>query len=80
MVLPHTDAEGAMVLMERIRSNIADIEIPTGGEALRFTVSIGVAEIAPETEVIEAAIQRADTALYASKRDGRNRVTFDEAA
>jgi PleD family two-component response regulator len=39
------------------------------------TVSIGVASHAPG-EGVDALMARADAALYAAKRDGRNRVTL----
>lgn len=80
IVLPHTDAAGAAILLERIRGFVEAIEIPVGDETLGFTVSIGVREIDTEAEDLETAIQRADKALFAAKDDGRNRVTFDRAA
>ncbi len=38
------------------------------------TVSLGVAELLPEDESAEALLKRADLAVYAAKRRGRNRV------
>ncbi|MGB5733901.1 MAG: diguanylate cyclase, partial [Thiohalocapsa sp.] len=43
------------------------------GQALRVTVSIGVATRRP-SESMEALIRRADEALYAAKNNGRNQV------
>jgi len=45
-----------------------------GGRTIGFTVSIGVAQWGPEHSRIEEMIRRADGALYAVKRGGRNRV------
>ena len=80
LVLPHTDNVGAGILLERIRQNVAAIEIPVGDQMLTFTVSIGQSEIDPDKEDVESAIRRADDALYDAKRAGRNRVMFKEAA
>ncbi len=80
LILPHTDSSGAGVLLERIRENVAAIEIPVGDATLTFTVSIGHSEIDPDQEDLQSALHRADMALYASKRAGRNRVTLDQAA
>ena len=41
-----------------------------------MTISIGVARRRPG-EPSAAFVERADAALYASKRDGRNRITYD---
>ncbi len=80
LVLPHTDSDGAGVLLERLREAIAAIEVPVGDATLAFTVSIGQCEILPDDESLESAIGRADAALFASKRAGRNRVTLQQAA
>ena len=64
-------------LAERLRRAVETISVSTrGGEDVYCTVSAGVATYpygaADETELIE----RADDALYESKRRGRNRVTI----
>ena len=76
VLLSDTDAAGAAVLAERIRSaleqrNIAHPAMLRG----RLTVSIGAATMTGK-ETIEAAtlVRAADAALYQAKRDGRNRV------
>ena len=71
IVLPETDAQGAIEAAERFRAAVEAQEWP-----LRpVTVSIGVATWNLATEMPAALIQQADEALYASKRDGRNRAT-----
>ncbi len=76
ILLPETAINGASVIAEKIReatehSTVNSMENNT----LTFTISLGIAQIDPEEESdIEASIHRADTALYAAKRGGKNRV------
>lgn len=73
LVLPGLDARGATVAMERVRSVVADAPFETSMGALPVTASIGVATTY-ESETPATLIARADEALYAAKRTGRNRV------
>jgi len=72
VLLPETDAASARVVAERIRG--------VAGEASslpRCTVSIGIASRRIEDAGIEEMLNRADTALYRAKADGRNCVKAD---
>ena len=78
VLLPETDAEGAMVMAERIRDAIAAPPFVTRHRGVEIEValaaSVGVAcfgEDARERLMLYAA---ADRALYAAKRGGRNQV------
>ena len=75
MLLPETNEEEATVLAERIRIRVAETNFDTQSGVLNVTVSIGVVEAIPEEESIDAALYRADQALYYSKDNGRNQVT-----
>jgi len=78
IVLPHTDLMSAKEVAEKVRAQCAERPMITCGCALKVTVSLGVAGLAPGADVISAAaalLQRADAAMYRSKREGRNRVT-----
>jgi diguanylate cyclase (GGDEF)-like protein len=66
------EAMGA-VLAERLRAAVANADF----QGLTVTVSIGVAEWRAGHGSVEAALNRADRALYAAKRAGRNRVVAD---
>jgi diguanylate cyclase (GGDEF)-like protein len=71
--LPETGLGDAIDAAERLRLAVASARLDSGGEAVAMTVSIGVAELAVD-DMVSAALLRADTALYAAKRKGRNRV------
>lgn len=74
VVLPDTPEEEARQVGERLRQVIARDTYIREGEEIPFTVSIGVAERDPGEAEFEALLKRADDAMYAAKRGGRNRV------
>ena len=61
-------------IAERLRQLVEIHPIRAYDEVLSQTVSIGVAGFPDEAQALEALIERADQALYAAKRAGRNRV------
>lgn len=71
LLLPDTDAEGTMVLAERVRTAISAASDTVAGV---ITVSIGAASAQEEDDTHETIVQRADEALYRAKANGRNRV------
>lgn len=74
-VLPDTVPDGAVAFAERLCALIAEMTVDHAGKTISFTISMGVAILAPD-ENLDVAIRRADNALYLSKADGRNRVTL----
>jgi diguanylate cyclase (GGDEF)-like protein len=76
-VLPETDLDEAFWIADKLRTTIEHQEyIHTWrtGQAIPFTVSIGVATRAPGETEVGAVLKRADEALYKAKEGGRNRV------
>ncbi|MBW7471666.1 sensor domain-containing diguanylate cyclase [Marinobacter sp. F4218] len=65
--------DSAHALAERLRNDIAGIEILTGDKPLMLTASIGLAFTEGEA-TIEDLLMLADGAMYQAKMDGRNRV------
>ena len=75
LVLLETDAEGAMILAERLRERIHDAEIPTrSGDPMSVTVSVGAATSTDEIDEMNELIDAADQALLEAKRSGKDRV------
>jgi diguanylate cyclase (GGDEF)-like protein len=72
--LPHADILGAIDAAERIRARVAELSLEWRGQAVRATVSVGVAALDLAHESLGALIQDADQALYAAKDAGRNCV------
>ncbi|MER2510198.1 PleD family two-component system response regulator [Amaricoccus sp.] len=78
VAMPDVDMHAAAQAAERIRRAVEDapVILPVGGGEVHVTVSIGVAIATAVDTDAEAIIKRADSALYASKEAGRNRVSF----
>jgi len=75
LVLPDTSAELAVRIAERLRLAIEALSTDVGGQVIRVTASFGIAQRAAQDSQLEV-LERADAALYSSKKDGRNRVTM----
>lgn len=74
VLFPNTARIGAEGVTERILQRIAAHELVThDGRRLHFTVSAGVCELLPSDD-LESFLRRADDAMYAAKRGGRNRL------
>jgi diguanylate cyclase (GGDEF)-like protein/PAS domain S-box-containing protein len=80
VVLPETSSAAALDVAERLRAHIQEKPIIAGHVAVSCTVSIGIAQLSPQDSHIEDLLHRADTALYAAKKNGRNRVELAKPA
>lgn len=83
VIVGDVDAETARAIGERIRASVASrfLELESG-RTVRATVSIGLAHASPATlpAHVDALLDRADKALYASKHAGRDYVSVTELA
>ncbi len=81
VLLPETSQERAMLIAERIRRNIAELNIPANGEKISITSSFGVTSLEAATCFdLDEILLCADKALYGAKKQGRNRVVFWDIA
>lgn len=80
VVLPDTDMTGACVVAEKLRLAVSSIpmKIPDQDLPISLSVTIGVAECAPDISVDEC-VKVADEAMYVGKRGGRDRVVAASA-
>lgn len=73
VILPGTSINSAFNIAQRLCSTVENQEIFTSAKKINITVSIGVSEL-KIGETGDQLIIRADTAMYAAKQNGRNRV------
>jgi diguanylate cyclase (GGDEF)-like protein len=78
VILPDTAEAGGRRVAETLRVEVGELQVPWNGEMVRVTASLGLA-IALVGELDgQALLARADVALYAAKKQGRNRVVLAE--
>ena len=73
ILLPDTPLDQGIEAMVRLQRDLTKKFFLDGAEKLLITFSAGVAQLSPD-EDSESAIKRADKAMYAAKRAGKNRV------
>jgi diguanylate cyclase (GGDEF)-like protein len=74
VILNDTEADGAMVLAEKVRASVEEMRVQIPGGAIQKTISIGVADFPADGDNFWQVLKYADVALYAAKEAGRNRV------
>lgn len=74
VLLPSTDLTMAVRIAERIRTSVAAQCVQSGSRAIRYRVSIGVAQFAACMTSVDELIAAADRALYKAKHGGRDCV------
>jgi diguanylate cyclase (GGDEF)-like protein/PAS domain S-box-containing protein len=75
LVLRATNLAGAAQYAERLRLLVADQVFNIDALEIKFTISLGISTFPAHGTSYRVIINKADDALYASKRTGRNRVT-----
>jgi diguanylate cyclase (GGDEF)-like protein len=75
ILLPETDSDMATDIAERIRTTVSASPIETDAGPVSATISIGITQATPQTADLGLLLNKADQALYKSKRSGRNKIT-----
>ncbi|QEY11332.1 GGDEF domain-containing protein [Cellvibrio sp. KY-YJ-3] len=70
--MPETDAESALVVLEKLREAIAKAAFNYKNQPMSISISIGLTEFKAGDD-LASAFERADKALYRAKANGRNR-------
>jgi diguanylate cyclase (GGDEF)-like protein len=78
-LLPHTRIDQAEMIAERIRYQAESAPMNVTGVAVRVTVSLGIASTEIFGYDLDTLMRRADMAVYAAKRQGRNQVVAAQA-
>ena len=73
LILPDTPHDVAARILDRQRTIVAELDWSAFSPGMCVTISAGVATLAPN-EAPDALLARADSALYAAKARGRNRI------
>ncbi len=79
LILPHTDASGAMAVAETVRESVQNLKIEheMSKVSTHVSLSLGVATMVPdEGYQAEDLVALADKALYEAKENGRNKCRF----
>lgn len=75
-LLPHTCADQAHTVAERIRYQFESATVDAAGVPVKATVSLGIASTEAFGYDLDTLMRKADMAVYAAKRQGRNRVVL----
>lgn len=77
LLLPETGTTAAMDAAHRILAQVESMHLEVQGQPVTITASLGVASRLPQESISSTTLmERADEALYAAKKAGRNRVTL----
>lgn len=79
VALEETDTQGATIVAERLRRAIEQTVV-THGDEIRFTISLGIAELGPEYASVAEWLEAADKGLYRAKESGRNQTVVYQPA
>ncbi|QBK05664.1 diguanylate cyclase [Hylemonella gracilis] len=77
VILPGSGMEDARIWAQRLCDAVSARPLAWGARQIHATVSVGVAILSPDDGAADAALSRADAALYRAKEAGRNRVEVE---
>jgi len=76
-LLPEVDRDGAKLVAERLRKEVAQHDFIFERRRMKISVSVGVSQFRiKEDQDIASVVKRADSALYEAKNKGRNRTAM----
>lgn len=78
ILLADTHLNDAKVFAERLRKTVEDSVVIYNDIEIKYTISLGIAEVAPSYTSVSQWLENVDNALYQSKESGRNRVTIHQ--
>jgi len=78
ILLADTSAENALIFAQRLRKKVESSVVAHNNVEIKYTISMGIAQVDDSIEHYEQWIEHADKALYRSKVNGRNQVTLHE--
>jgi len=76
ILLADTNVDNAQVFAERLRKEVSEAVVKYNDIDVKYTISIGLAEVDASLKNHEAWIECADAALYCSKENGRNMISL----
>jgi diguanylate cyclase (GGDEF)-like protein len=79
LILPRLDRQSIAARAEAVRQAVSDLSVDHNGQALKVTVSLGVACFPEDAMTKKGLVELADQALYQSKKNGRDRVTLAQS-
>ncbi len=74
ILMPFTLQEEAWRVIERIRQMLHQRSVTLGNEKISYTFSSGIAQTTPNINTSEELIEKADSALYKAKKEGKDRI------
>jgi diguanylate cyclase (GGDEF)-like protein len=74
LIMPDATLEVAIATLERLRTLVFGINLPSSGSGLRVSMSAGLATRDAQVRSLDELIARADAALYVAKNEGRDLV------
>jgi len=78
LLLPETGGQDAILIAERLRTDIAALRLQHENYEIRITASFGVVQSDTQHQNLDAMISMADNFLYQAKKAGRNRLATHE--
>ena len=79
VILPGTTADMTSYFTERLRKKVEKANVIVDGKTINVTISLGVCQLHPGITNYESWLEQTDSALYESKKKGRNQTTVIQA-